>query len=61
MSVDVDEAGLKAAFKGFAKRYNPDRPGVGRDGEEVFMRVRTMFEALKDPVVRFAYDRCGFI
>ncbi|KAF4563094.1 hypothetical protein EYR40_007184 [Pleurotus pulmonarius] len=35
------------------------RPGVGRDGEEVFMRVRTMFEALKDPVVRFAYDRFG--
>ncbi|KAF9494184.1 hypothetical protein BDN71DRAFT_1449298 [Pleurotus eryngii] len=59
VSVDVDEAGLKAAFKGFAKRYHPDRPGVGRDGEEVFMRVRTMFEALKDPVVRFAYDRFG--
>lgn len=61
VSVDVDEAGLKAAFKGFAKRYHPDRPGVGRDGEEVFMRVRTMFEALKDPVVRFAYDRCVLV
>ncbi|KAF8637784.1 hypothetical protein AX17_002575 [Amanita inopinata Kibby_2008] len=55
----VDEASLKAAFRQFAKRYHPDRPDVGRAGEELFMVVRDAFEALKNPVVRFAYDRFG--
>lgn len=54
---NVDENGLKLAFRAFAKRYHPDRPGVGKDGEALFMYVRDAFEALKDPTVRFAYDR----
>ena len=54
----VDENGLKLAFRAFAKRNHPDRPEVGREGEALFMAVRDAFEALKDPVVRFAYDRC---
>jgi preprotein translocase subunit Sec63 len=54
---NVDENGLKLAFRAFAKRHHPDRPGVGREGEEFFMYVRDAFEALKDPVVRLAYDR----
>ncbi|KAJ8093119.1 hypothetical protein PM082_020604 [Marasmius tenuissimus] len=56
---DVDENGLKVAFKRFARKYHPDRPGVGRQGEELFMAVRDAFEALKNPTVRFAYDRFG--
>ncbi|RDB25090.1 hypothetical protein Hypma_007420 [Hypsizygus marmoreus] len=55
----VDEQGLKAAFRQFARKSHPDRPGVGRDGEELFIMVRDVYEALKDPVVRFAYDRFG--
>ncbi|KAF8663653.1 hypothetical protein AX16_000895 [Volvariella volvacea WC 439] len=55
----VDEQGLKAAFKQWAKKYHPDRPGVGPDGEALFMLVRDAYEALKDPVKRFAYDRFG--
>jgi preprotein translocase subunit Sec63 len=57
VSPDVDENGLKLAFRAFAKRYHPDRPGVGKEGVELFMYVRDAYEALKDPVVRFAYDR----
>lgn len=53
----VDENGLKAAFRQFAKRFHPDRPGVGEEGARLFMVVRESFEALKNPVVRFAYDR----
>lgn len=49
------DATLKAAFRGFARKYHPDR--VGPSGEALFMEVRDAFEALKDPVVRFAYDR----
>lgn len=54
---DVDDNGLKLAFRQFAKRYHPDKPGIGPGGAEMFMRVRDAFEALKNPVVRFAYDR----
>ena len=52
---DVDENGLKLAFRTFARRNHPDK--AGSQGEELFMYVRDAFEALKDPVVRFAYDR----
>jgi hypothetical protein len=51
----TDEGGLKAAFRAFARKNHPDRVGPG--GEAHFMDVRDAFEALKDPVVRFAYDR----
>lgn len=54
---DVDEDGLKSAFRAFARRNHPDRPGVGPEGAELFIRVRDVFEALKNPTVRFAYDR----
>ena len=57
VSPNVDENGLKLAFRAFVKRNHPDRPEVGREGEALFMAVRDAFEALKDPVVRFAYDR----
>ncbi|KAH8826968.1 hypothetical protein DL96DRAFT_1710124 [Flagelloscypha sp. PMI_526] len=53
----VDEAGLKQAFRQFARKYHPDR--VGPQGEAVFIAVRDAFEALKDPVKRYAYDRFG--
>lgn len=53
----VNENGLKVAFRQFAKRYHPDR--VGKGGEEKFMEVRKLVEALKNPAVRFAYDRFG--
>lgn len=51
------DATLKTAFRAFAKKYHPDR--VGPSGEALFIEVRDAFEALKDPVVRFAYDRFG--
>lgn len=51
----TDDGGLKAAFRQFAKKNHPDR--VGPEGEALFIAVRDAFEALKDPVTRFAYDR----
>jgi hypothetical protein len=54
---NVDENGLKLAFRAFARKNHPDRVGSG--GEEIFIEVRDAFEALKNPVVRFAYDRCA--
>lgn len=52
----ADDSDLKAAFRVFAKRYHPDR--AGPEGEDFFMHIRAVFEALKDPTTRFAYDRC---
>lgn len=54
---DVDEAGLRVAFRQFAKKNHPDR--VGADGAALFIQVRDVYDALKNPTVRFAYDRFG--
>ncbi|EIN06592.1 DnaJ-domain-containing protein [Punctularia strigosozonata HHB-11173 SS5] len=54
---DADETALKQAFRSFARRNHPDR--VGSQGEALFVEVRDAYEALKDPIKRFAYDRFG--
>ncbi|KAL4071274.1 hypothetical protein V8B97DRAFT_1871187 [Scleroderma yunnanense] len=53
----TDDSTLKTAFRTFARKHHPDR--IGPQGEGYFIQVRDAFEALKDPVVRFAYDRFG--
>lgn len=52
----ADEGALKAGFRSFARKYHPDR--AGPQAEAIFMEVRSAFDALKNPVTRFAYDRC---
>ncbi|THH18688.1 hypothetical protein EW146_g2351 [Bondarzewia mesenterica] len=54
---NVDGQGLKLAFRRFAKRSHPDRVGDG--GTALFVEVREGYEALMDPVKRWAYDRFG--
>jgi len=39
---DVDESGLKLAFRAFARRNHPDK--AGPQGKELFMYVRDAFE-----------------
>ena len=53
----ADEKDLKVAFRAFAKRYHPDR--VGKEFESRFIAMRDAYDALKNPVTRFAYDRLG--
>lgn len=52
---EAEENALKIAFRQFARKYHPDR--VGAQGVDNFIEVRDAFEALKNPVTRFAYDR----
>jgi preprotein translocase subunit Sec63 len=52
---DANENQLKAGFRTFARRNHPDK--VGPEGETLFIQVRDAYEALKNPVTRFAYDR----
>ncbi|KDQ56381.1 hypothetical protein JAAARDRAFT_132411 [Jaapia argillacea MUCL 33604] len=59
VGVRADEGEMKGAFRAFAKKWHPDRVGVGKDGEGVFMEVREAFEKLRDPAGRWVYDRFG--
>jgi DnaJ-domain-containing protein 1 len=52
---NADEASLKMAFRAFARRNHPDK--VGPAGEALFIEVRNAYDALKNPVTRYAYDR----
>jgi len=57
---DVDDSGLKLAFRAWVRMNHPDKiQGRGDElqREEWFRKVREGYEALRDPVVRFAYDR----
>jgi DnaJ-class molecular chaperone len=57
---EAEQRTLKLAFRQFARKHHPDkisRYRTGEGSEDLFMVVRDAFEALKDPVVRFAYDR----
>ncbi len=51
----ADEGALKIAFRQFAKKNHPDRAGSG--GEALFMEVKEAYDALRNPITRFAYDR----
>ncbi|TFK26319.1 hypothetical protein FA15DRAFT_667614 [Coprinopsis marcescibilis] len=55
----VDAPGLTKAFRQFARTHHPDRPDIGAKGADLFIYVRDVYEALKDPATRFAYDRFG--
>ncbi|KZO90570.1 hypothetical protein CALVIDRAFT_542529, partial [Calocera viscosa TUFC12733] len=55
--VGVEKEGLQKAFRRFAVKYHPDR--AGKEGEDIFVRVRAGYEALQSPEKRFAYERFG--
>ncbi|WWC86250.1 uncharacterized protein L201_001123 [Kwoniella dendrophila CBS 6074] len=57
VSTDVDEDGLKKAYRNLSRLYHPDRAGSGND--EIFILIRRAYETLSDPVKRYAYDRFG--
>ncbi|ORY32270.1 DnaJ domain-containing protein [Naematelia encephala] len=54
---DVDDDGLKRAFRTLSRLYHPDRAGPGQ--EDTFILIRHAYETLLDPVKRYAYDRFG--
>ena len=52
--LDFTEEELNKANRAFARKNHPDRGGA----EEVFIQGRLAYNTLKDPLMRFAYDRC---
>lgn len=52
--LDFTEEELNKANRAFARKNHPDRGGANED----FIRGRLAYNVLKDPITRFAYDRC---
>lgn len=52
--LDFTDEELTKANRAFARKYHPDRGGA----DEVFIQGRLAYNVLRDPITRFAYDRC---
>ncbi|RFC64318.1 molecular chaperone DnaJ [Fulvimarina endophytica] len=59
VSRDVDEKGLKSAFRKLAMQYHPDKNPGDAAAEARFKELGEAYEVLKDPQKRSAYDRFG--
>ena len=59
VSRNVDEKGLKSAFRKKAMQYHPDKNPGDKAAEAKFKEIGEAYEALKDPQKRAAYDRFG--
>jgi curved DNA-binding protein CbpA len=55
VSPDVDEKGIRSAYRNLAKRYHPDA-GDGSSAE-AFRAIQDAYDVLSDPVKRREYDR----
>jgi len=56
---DVEDAGLKKAFRRLAMKYHPDRNPDNAVAEEKFKEAKEAFEVLDDGNKRAAYDQFG--
>ena len=59
VSRDVDEAGLKKAYRRYAMKYHPDRNQGDSKAEEKFKEVKQAYDVLSDSQKRAAYDQFG--
>ena len=55
VSAGVGTEELRAAWRGLAARWHPDRAGAAATG--MFQRLSAAYTVLSDPVARAAYDR----
>ena len=59
VSRDVDEGGLKSAYRKLAVKYHPDKNPGDSEAEAAFKECSEAYSVLSDPEKRAAYDRFG--
>src|SRR5579872_205608 len=56
---DIDDPGLKSAYRKLALQFHPDRNPNNHEAEEKFKEAAEAYSVLSDPQKRAAYDRYG--
>ncbi len=58
---NVDDAGLKKAYRTLARAYHPDRNNGDKKAEDRFKEINEAYNVLSDPEKRAQYDRFGTV